>query len=505
MFESAELGHKIAKERYRAEMPQLREALLDAQHELKERGKFPLIILLNGVDGAGRSETLHQITEWMDPRLIRVCAETELSSRQPEAQTRPWLWRYWTALPPVGQTGIYFGSWYSDILFGRVYNKIDDAEMSHRISQVLALEKTLCAEGALILKFWLHLSKSRQKKHLKALEANKETAWRVSEQDWIHHKSYDTILTHAEQMLRQTSTGDAPWFVIEGDDARYRDLTVAGVIHEALRNRLAKDKSPAAHEAAPLLPPVDDLQLLDTLKLDQELDKKTYQAELRQWQARLNELMRSELFADLSMVVVFEGNDAAGKGGAIRRMTAALDARHYRIVPVAAPTEEERQKPWLWRFWRELPRHGGMTIFDRSWYGRVLVERIEGFCSEADWMRAYNEINQFEQQLLDNKTLVVKFWLAISSDEQLKRFQLREQTGFKRFKITDEDWRNREKWDQYKVAVCDMIDRTSTQDAPWTLVEANNKYYARVKILRTMCETLEAHYKKLKAQSKKRK
>jgi len=196
-------------------------------------------------------------------------------------------------------------------------------------------------------------------------------------------------------------------------------------------------------------------------------------------------------------VLLFEGNDAAGKGGSIRRITQALDARTYRIIPVAAPTEEERAQPYLWRFWRHLPRKGRVAIFDRSWYGRVLVERVEGFCTHADWMRAYGEINDFEEQLVRNRTVVIKFWLAISQEEQLKRFKEREKIGFKRFKITEEDWRNREKWPLYEQAVCDMIDRTSTEIAPWTLVEANNKWYARLKVLKTVCTRIEKALNKL--------
>jgi polyphosphate kinase 2 (PPK2 family) len=240
-----------------------------------------------------------------------------------------------------------------------------------------------------------------------------------------------------------------------------------------------------------LLPPIDNLQLLDTLQLDQEYSKKDYEPELEKLQGRLNLLTRHPDFNKHSIIAVFEGNDAAGKGGSVRRITAALDARQYTIIPIAAPTEEERSQPYLWRFWRHIPRKGRISIFDRSWYGRVLVERVEGFLREPEWMRAYSEINDFEEQLIENGAIVVKFWLAISQDEQLKRFKLREEIGFKRFKITEEDWRNRNKWDAYVHAVSDMVERTSTDIAPWTLVEANNKYYARIKILKTLCEAIE--------------
>jgi len=222
------------------------------------------------------------------------------------------------------------------------------------------------------------------------------------------------------------------------------------------------------------------------------MDKAEYKTRLAELQGRLSKLTRDERFKNHSLVLAFEGNDAAGKGGTIRRITQALDARSYRVVPVAAPTEEERVKPWLWRFWRQVPGKGGITIFDRTWYGRVLVERVEGFAQERDWMRAYYEINDFEHQLSENGAVVLKFWLAISNEEQMARFKLREETGFKRFKITEEDWRNREKWNAYKLAVSDMVDRTSTSKVPWTLVEANNKYYARIKVLSTICAALEA-------------
>ena len=269
--------------------------------------------------------------------------------------------------------------------------------------------------------------------------------------------------------------------------------------------RLARPDSNLRIAAAPFQRPVPGENLLTALDMSKALAKKKYESELAEWQGRLNALCRDERFQGRSLIAVFEGNDAAGKGGTIRRITSALDARQYRIVPIAAPTEEERAQPYLWRFWRQVPRHGRVTIFDRSWYGRVLVERVEGFCGEADWMRAYAEINDFEDQLVRDGAVVAKFWLAISKDEQYRRFKEREDTRFKRFKITDEDWRNREKWDDYEQAVCDMVDRTSTEIAPWTLVPANDKNYARIHVLRTLCEHLERSLKKDPAKSGKKK
>lgn len=248
------------------------------------------------------------------------------------------------------------------------------------------------------------------------------------------------------------------------------------------------------------MPSVDDLDLLKTLDMTQAIDKNNYKDKLVKYQNRLSQLTRDPKFKYMSVIAVLEGNDAAGKGGCIRRVTGALDARWYQVNPIAAPTEEERAQPYLWRFWRHLPRKGRVTFFDRSWYGRVLVERVEGFCSDGDWMRAYGEINEFEEQMDRHHLIVVKFWLAITKDEQLRRFEERQKIAFKSFKITEEDWRNREKWTQYEHAVCDLVDRTSTLVAPWTLVQANDKNFARIKVLSTLCERIEERLDRLRAE-----
>ena len=286
--------------------------------------------------------------------------------------------------------------------------------------------------------------------------------------------------------------------VVEGSDPYYRGLTVGKILLEALRKRLDLTAKPVPAKFAPLQAPIDKLDIFDTLDMGQKTPHNQFDNELEKYQGKLNLLTRHPKFQKISVIAVFEGSDAGGKGGAIRRITAALDARHYRIIPIAAPSEEERAQPYLWRFWRHIPRTGGITIFDRSWYGRVLVERVEKYCTEQDWMRAYSEINDFEEQLIDNNTVLVKFWLAITKDEQLRRFKEREKVDFKRFKITDDDWRNREKWDEYQQAVCDMVDRTSTEIAPWVIVEANDKNFARIKILKTLCKQIEAALKNKK-------
>jgi AMP-polyphosphate phosphotransferase len=489
MFESAEIPHKVDKAAYRREEPGLRAALLNAQYDLKEDGRFAVLILIAGVEGAGKGETVNLLNEWMDPRHIEVSGFAEPSD---EENARPRMWRYWRALPPRGKIGVFFGAWHTQPIVDRVMGRIGSARFAQHMSEMLRFEKMLTDEGVLLLKFWFHLSRAQQKKRLKTLEKNPQTRWRVTRQDWDLYRLYDRFAAVCEPFVRKTSTAEAPWIVIPGAEPRYRSLTVGRTLLAALRKRL--DDKPVARvpdRTLPLPPPVDKLNVVRTLELDRPMTKAQYGRQVEKWQGRLNVLSRDRRFRDSAVVMVFEGNDAAGKGGAIRRVTRALDARYYENVPVGAPSEEERAQPYLWRFWRHVPRHGRFTIYDRSWYGRVLVERVEGFCSEADWRRAYTEINDFEQQLARHGIVVVKFWLAISKEEQHKRFKARETVAFKRFKITPEDWRNRKKWDEYELAVCDMVDRTSTSIAPWTLIEANNKYHARIKVMKTLAEAIE--------------
>lgn len=492
MFESAELGHKIDKDTYDAEVPRLREELLDAQFDLAQKAEFPVVILIGGVDGAGKGATVNLLNEWMDPSHIQAHAMGEPSDEERE---RPPMWRFWRALPPRGKIGIFFGSWYTEPIVQRVMGRTKAAHLSQSVEQINRFEQMLTDEGALIIKFWFHLAKDVQKKRLQTLEKDPKTRWRVTDTDWERFRLYDKFRKVSEYVLRETSTGEAPWIVVEGADFRYRGLTVGRILLDAMRERLDNPAKPEQTSFPPLQASIDKLDVFDKLDMSQKLAKKAYEAELEKYQGKLNLLTRHKKFRNMSAIVVFEGSDAAGKGGSIRRITGALDARYYRIIPIAAPTEEERDQPYLWRFWRHIPRSGRVTIFDRSWYGRVLVERIEKFCSEADWMRAYSEINDFEEQLAANNTVLVKFWLTITKDEQLRRFKEREKIGFKRFKITEEDWRNREKWDEYEQAVCDMVDRTSTGIAPWTLVEANDKNFARIKILKTLCQRIEAAIK----------
>jgi AMP-polyphosphate phosphotransferase len=486
MFEAAELGHEISKEVYEKEVPVLRAGLLQAQRELGA-ARVPLILIVSGADGAGKSETVNRLHEWFDPRGLETNVFGPLSD---EERDRPAYWRFWLSLPARGRVGVFFGSWYTDPIIRRTYGQSGGAQFDRSLSRIEFFEQQLAQDGALIVKLWLHLSKKAQKKRLTRLESDAKTRWRVSPTDWKHFKLYDRFVKYSEEALQRTDTGFAPWNVIEATDDRYREIAVGRTVLEAITARLAARKA-VVEPPRKTVSAEDVVSVLDRVDLKQTISSKDYDRKLAQLQGKLNRLARAAWEKKVSSVLVFEGWDAAGKGGTIRRLTSAMDARLYRVVPIAAPTDEERAHQYLWRFWRHIPRAGRVTIFDRSWYGRVLVERVEGFAREPEWKRAFQEINEFEDQLVEHGTMVTKFWVHISKDEQLRRFKERQKTEFKQYKITDEDWRNRKQWEAYEGAINEMVVRTSTRGAPWVIVAGNDKRFARIQVLETVCRRLE--------------
>ena len=503
MFEAAEVGRKLSKSDYKAQVPRLRSELLDAQQELR-KAPFPVIVLFAGVDTAGKGETVNLLNEWMDPRWIVTRGYTDPSGEERE---RPRLWRYWRDLPPRGRIALFLSAWYSSPIRHRVARRISAAEFDALLDQVSAFERALADDGAVILKFWMHLSKAAQKKRLASFEKDPLQRWRVTKEQWRHWRMFDRFVAAADRAIRRTSTDQAPWHIVEGEDERYRSIVVGAELRDAIRRGLARahegrkplratTKTRQGRSASAIDRVARQFNVLDNLDLSRQLSDKRFKTRLAEEQSRLNLLQRRARQQGVSTIAVFEGWDASGKGGAIRRVTGALDARDYDVIPVAAPTEEERAHHYLWRFWRHLSRAGRLTIFDRSWYGRVLVERVEGFAREAEYMRAYGEINQFEEQLVAHGILMVKFWLHVSKEEQLRRFRDRTRTSYKKWKIGDEDWRNRARWADYTVAVNDMVARTSTRIAPWTLIEGNDKNFARVKVLTTLGDRMEDRLKK---------
>lgn len=491
MFEAAELGRKISKKKFGEEEPLLHIKLLEVQRKLRDTG-IPVIIIVSGVEGAGKGEVVNRLNKWFDTRGLQTHAFWE---EYDEERERPAYWRFWRSSPPRGTIGIMFGSWYTKPIISHVFNEIDKSEYEHQLVQIAAYERMLTDDGALIVKFWFHMSKEEQDKRLKKEAKGNGMNWKVSpllKRFSKRHKKFSRV---SERAIRLTDQGESPWYLVEAVDRRYRDLTVGRILLNAIEQRLNKQHSNISpvniQKSITDITQKGMVTILDHVDLKQKLSDNEYRLLLGKYQRKFYKLAWAAKEKKCSSIAVFEGWDAAGKGGAIRRLTAAMDARLHKVISTASPTDEEKAHHYLWRFWRHVPRGGYVTIYDRSWYGRVLVERVEQYATENEWMRAYQEINEFEEQICEHGIVIVKFWIHLSKAEQARRFREREKIPWKAYKISDEDWRNRDKWDDYKAAINDMVSHTSTEYAPWTLVPGNDKKFARVEILKTFCETLE--------------
>jgi len=500
MFQTAELGQALSKKEFKQQERVLRTHLLALQQEVRKRNQFPVLIDFAGVRGAGKGTSVNLLNKWMDARWIRTHAYDHPTD---EESQRPAFWKFWRHLPPNGQIGIHMSGRYSRPLLDYVYGEINEFHFKRALRRINNFEKALADDGAMILKFWMHISKDVQKERLETLENDPLRKWRMSEIDWKHYEMYDRFIEAAEQIISVTNTGHAPWEIVEGQDYFYRSLRVGEIIQDRMERHLVSEEirqkylaemrqrmeeKAETHENEGIN---TSLTIFDQVDLSKEITKKQYKKQLPVAQAQLANLHAQAVQKNISTILVFEGPDAAGKGGCIRQITEVLDARYFKVYPFSAPTEIERAHHYLWRFWSCIPMAGRMTIFDRSWYGRVLVERIEGFAGDDEWRRAFAEINDFEEQLIDSGIVLLKFWLQISKDEQLARFQSREEIEHKRWKLQDEDWRNRERWDEYNLAAHEMIQQTSVKDSPWILVENENKHFGRIQVLDAVCSALE--------------
>ncbi len=500
MFQTAELGQKISKKQFKEQELILRANLLTLQQELRRNGQFAVLLDFAGVRGAGKGTSVNLLNKWMDARWIVTHAYDEPTD---EESQRPKFWKFWRHTPPRGRIGIHMSGRYSRPLLDYVYGEISQVEFKQQLDRINNFEKALADDGTMVLKFWMHISKEVQKERLEKLEDDPLRSWRMSDIDWKHYEMYDKFIEAAEQIISLTNTGHAPWEIVEGQDYNFRSLRVGELFQERLERHMVSEdyrQRFLAEMREKIETKTEDQEtevqngivtILDQMDLTKTIAKKDYRQQLAQAQARLAQLRGEAVQRKISTTLVFEGPDAAGKGGCIRRMTEALDARYYKIYPFAAPTDIENAHHYLWRFWNCVPRAGRMTIFDRSWYGRVLVERVEGFAGDDEWRRAFAEINDFEDQFVEHGIVLLKFWLQISKDEQLARFKAREVTPYKRWKLQDEDWRNRERWDEYAVAAHEMIQQTSMAGSPWILVENENKHYGRIKVLNAVCDALE--------------
>ncbi|ALP52849.1 polyphosphate kinase 2 [Candidatus Tenderia electrophaga] len=489
MFEAVELGQSLSKAEFKQAETTFRAELLQLQRQLAE-AKVAALIVIAGVEGAGKGAVVNRLNKWLDNRDMATHAfwdETAAETQRPE------YWRYWMGLPARGAIGIMFGAWYWDPIYRHCRGQASDAELDDGGQRIKELEHMLHQDGMLIIKLWFHLSKKTFHQRIKQ---RSEAAKHVRAEKGDEHGGvdYKPFVLSAARLISRTDTRVCPWNLIEAEDDYFRDISVAQAIRAGLTQRLAEHRVADRRLAVPNpLVGVDasGASILDTLDMGTALAKSDYKAQLKHYQKQLSELAWQAYDAGMSTVIVFEGWDAAGKGGAIRRLTSAVDARLYRSHSVAAPSDEELAHHYLWRFWRQVPRAGYMTLYDRSWYGRVLVERVEQLARTDEWQRAYQEINDFEEQLVDSGAAVLKFWLHVTPEEQLKRFEQRQQTPWKQYKLTDDDWRNRDKRDAYEAAVNEMVLRTSTGKAPWCLIPADDKYYARINVLKEVCERLD--------------
>lgn len=501
MLEKIDLSRKAEKEVYRQAKETYGPRLGLAQRRLKEAG-IPVLILFDGMDAAGKGTQINRLIQFLDPRGFDVYASSRVTE---DEAMRPFLWRFWTLTPENGRIAVFDRSWYRKVREDRFEGRTAKKELAEAFRDICSFEKQLTDSKAVIIKLFLYISREEQKKRFKKLEESGETAWRVTKEDWKRNEDYDRYLKINEEMLERTDTEYAPWTIIEATDKSYGAMKILKTVTETLEDALAKMaeeerlKEEKKKSAETLLKagenPVENSRyqngVLSGIDLSKTMTREAYKKEIDRLQKKL-ELLHSELYRlRIPVVLGFEGWDAGGKGGAIRRLTSHLDPRGYQVCPTAAPNDIEKKHHYLWRFWNRMPKAGHIAIFDRTWYGRVMVERIEGFCREEEWRRAYQEINEMESHLVNAGAVVLKFWLQIDKDEQKRRFEERMRIPEKQWKITDEDWRNREKWDQYELAVNEMLVRTSTTYAPWIVVEGNCKYYARVKVLRTVVEALE--------------
>ena len=508
MLEKVDLSKKLSKEEYKEKMSHLETRIGQLQRECKAL-KIPIMIVFEGFGAAGKGLQIGRLIQSMDPRGFHVFP---IKNETEEERMHPFLWRFWTKTPEKGRIAIYDGSWYRRALIDRFEKRTKEKELPEAFHSINSFEKQLTDDGTVIIKLFLDISRKEQKKRFEKLQKNKETAWRVTQGDLERNAKYNEYAAMMEDMLFKTDTDYAPWTIIEATDRRFATVKIYTTVIKAMADqieKLARQKkkvtadqetedhmnvSEVAREADKELRELQ-VSILSKADLSLKYSREEYEEKLDKLQKKIEKLHGELYRRRIPVVLGFEGWDAGGKGGAIKRLTAKMDARGYAVNPTASPNDIEKAHHYLWRFWRAMPKAGHVAIFDRTWYGRVMVERIEGFCTKEEWQRAYKEINDMEKDLYDAGAVVIKFWMHIDKNEQERRFRERQENPEKQWKITDEDWRNREKWDQYEDAVNEMLLRTSTDYAPWVVVEGNDKYYARVKVLKTVVDAIEERLK----------
>ena len=477
---SGEGGKASVKEEIRT----YRERLTMQQMLIREKG-LPIIVLVEGWAAAGKGMLINELISELDPRFFNVVSPTIKPNRE---ERYPFLYPYACAIPENGKIMFYDSGWMECAVRKFLRREITKEQYKDRIRSVNEFERQLRDGGYILLKIFLDISPEEQHRRIALLRSDRETEWRVSEEDIWQHGEYDLFRETYEEFMEKTGK-TVEWHVLNGEKKKtsVRDALklLVGAIDKALEEGRFCGKP--FKESFPLrkMPKLSEVDLSPCMEEDE------YRDELKRLQKRLGELHNIIYRKKIPVILCYEGWDAAGKGGNIRRIARPLDPRGFDVMPIASPEPHELARQYLWRFWTRLPRSGHFCIFDRTWYGRVMVERLEGFCSEDDWKRAYNEINEFERQLTDWGAVVIKFWIQIDADTQLQRFNDRQNTPEKQWKLTEEDWRNREKWPQYEEAIDEMLQKTSTENAPWYIIESNDKKYARIRTLKIVIEALE--------------
>lgn len=456
------------------------------QMQIKEHG-LPVLVLFEGWGTAGKGSVLGKVIKNIDPRFFKVATMDEPTE---EEGRKPFLYRYFVKIPAKGKFEFLDSGWMDEVVKDVLHDNIGEKEYKKKIESVKRFERQLTDNGYLVMKFFFQISRKEQKKRIEILKENKDTRWRVSgDEDW-QNKHYDKCMHVFDRYLNDTNSPADPWYIVDAKNRKWAELQVLETLVSGIETALKN-----SNLAVPLLQnvfPLEKIPKLSEISLDKELSEEEYKKELKNLQSKLSELHNKLYRRKIPVVIAYEGWDAAGKGGNIKRITGALDPRGFEVHPIASPLPNEKARHYLWRFWNRLPKTGHIAIFDRTWYGRVMVERLEGFCSENEWQRAYNEINEFEKELSDWGAVIIKFWVQIDKDTQLARFEERQNTPEKQWKITDEDWRNREKWDLYETAVNEMLKKTNTTYAPWHVLESNDKKYARIKALKIVIDAIEA-------------
>ena len=454
--------------------------------KIKE-AKLPVMVIFEGWGSSGKGSAIANVIKNIDPRFFQVATMDKPAT--PDELRKPFLYRYFIEIPEAGKFKFYDSFWMNEVTRDRIEGRLNDEEYEKRIRSINVTERQLTDNGYLVMKFFFHISRKEQKKRLQGLLADKNTRWRVNDADLQENKHYDKYLAVYDKYLKDTDRSQAPWYIIDASNRKWAELQVLSYLNLGIETAMKNQSL-----AVPILQntfPLKHMPLLSEVALDKSLTDEEYKERLDELQAELHDLHNKLYRKKIPVVIAYEGWDAAGKGGNIKRITGALDPRGYTVHPIASPEPHEKARHYLWRFWNRLPKTGHIAIFDRTWYGRVMVERLEGFCSENDWQRAYNEMNEFEKELADWGAVVIKFWVQIDNQTQLDRFTDRQNTPEKQWKITEEDWRNREKWPKYEAAVDEMLQKTSTENAPWFIIESNDKLYARIKALRIIVDALE--------------